>query len=84
MARKWREKYPDKEPEGSFNLGFNAGDEPLVLQKSDLDDWEEEIKNDYWNSFASDGFFGDNNSKKNKSRNIKSKTKKQLIGLEPN
>ena len=57
MARKWREKYPDKEPEGSFNLGFNAGDEPLVLQKADLDEWQEEIKNDYWNSFASDGFF---------------------------
>ena len=57
MARKWREKYPDKEPEGSFNLGFNAGDEPLVLQKSDLDDWQEEINNEYWNSFASDGFF---------------------------
>ena len=57
MARKWREKNPDKEPEGSFNLGFNAGDEPLVLQKADLDEWQEEIENKYWNSFATDGFF---------------------------
>jgi len=57
MARKWREKYPDKEPQGSFDLGFNSGDEPLVLQKADLDEWQEQIKNDYWDSFASDGFF---------------------------
>ena len=57
MARKWREKNPSKEPEGAFGLGFNSGDEPLVLKKADLDEWQEEIKNKYWNSFATDGFF---------------------------
>ena len=84
MARKWREKNPNKEPEGAFGLGFNSGDEPLVLKKADLDEWQEEIKNKYWNSFALMDFFGDNSFKKNRLRNIKSKIKRQLIGLEPN
>ena len=31
MAQKWAEQNPSKEPDGSFNLGFNGGDEPVKI-----------------------------------------------------
>jgi len=60
MARKWEEQNENKNemdetPLG--HLGFNAGDEPLVLNREMLDEWEKEIEVQYYNSFASDGFF---------------------------
>jgi hypothetical protein len=60
MARKWKEQNKNKHemdetPLG--HLGFNASDEPLVLNREMLDEWEKEIEAGYYNSFASDGFF---------------------------
>ena len=57
MARQWEKQNKGKEPEGSFNLGFNGSDEPVKLTKELCDKWEEQIKNNYWDNFASDGFF---------------------------
>jgi len=60
MARKWEEQNENKNemdetPLG--HLGFNSGDKPLVLNREMLDEWEKEIEAQYYNSFASDGFF---------------------------
>ena len=59
MNRKWQEKNGSSAEKDSMlgHLGFNAGDEPLVLTREMLDEWEKQIKSDYFDSFASDGFF---------------------------
>ena len=58
MARKWEEKNGKQDDESALgHLGFNSGDKPLVLDKEMLDEWENEIEAQYYNSFASDGFF---------------------------
>ena len=60
MAQKWREQNNGKESDDSgalAHLGFNAGDDPLILNRDLLDEWEKEIQAGYYNSFAPDGFF---------------------------
>ena len=60
MARKWREQNGGKESDDSGalgHLGFNAGDKPLILNRELLDEWEKQIQEDYYHSFAPDGFF---------------------------
>ena len=57
MARKWLEQNKGKEPDSNFNLGFNAGDEPVKLTRELCDEWEKQIEENYWDNFASDGFF---------------------------
>lgn len=60
MSKKWREQNGGKESDDSgalAHLGFNAGDEPLILNRELLDEWEKQIQEDYYSSFASDGFF---------------------------
>tara|TARA_R100001163_G_C4983272_1_gene138611 strand:- start:56 stop:433 length:378 start_codon:yes stop_codon:yes gene_type:complete len=58
MARKWNDQNGYKGNEGALDhLGFNASDKPLILNRDLLDAWESEIEEDYYCSFASDGFF---------------------------
>lgn len=54
MARLFKDKFP-KSHEGSYGLGFNG--EELELDLKDIEALEDEIKNDYYGCFASDGFF---------------------------
>jgi hypothetical protein len=39
------------------HLGFNGGQGGVTITEDVIKDLEEAIKNDYWNYFASDGFF---------------------------
>ena len=56
MRDLYREKTPkDQREEGGFNLGFNG--EPLELNLEDLEKLGKEIREDYFNSFADDGYF---------------------------
>ena len=55
MRNLHREKNPDAH-EGSFGLGFN-NESSLELTIEDLEKLEKEIKEDYFNSFADDGYF---------------------------
>ena len=55
MRDLYKEKNPDAQ-EGSFGLGFN-GDDLLELDTKDLEKLGKEIKEDYFNSFADDGYF---------------------------
>tara|TARA_R100000353_G_scaffold143276_1_gene102439 strand:- start:361 stop:738 length:378 start_codon:yes stop_codon:yes gene_type:complete len=57
MAKQWEKQNPNKQPNGSFNLGFNGGDEPVKITKELLDEWQEQIEEKYFNYFATDGFF---------------------------
>jgi hypothetical protein len=44
MAKQWEKQNPNKQPEGSFNLGFNAGDVPVKITKELLDEWQKQVK----------------------------------------
>ena len=55
MRDLYKEKNPDAQ-EGSFGLGFNA-DDLLELDTKDLEKLSKEIREDYFNSFADDGYF---------------------------
>ena len=55
MRDLYKEKNPDAQ-EGSFGLGFN-GDDLLELDTKDLEKLSKEIREDYFNSFADDGYF---------------------------
>ena len=57
MATMWEQQNPDVEPDGAFNLGFNAGDVPVEMTKEIVDKLEEAIKNNYKDYVAEDGFF---------------------------
>ena len=66
FARKWgeqneaeqtkRNKRLSSHPMELSHLGFNAGDEVYITEEV-VSELEEEIKNNYCNSFCSDGFF---------------------------
>jgi hypothetical protein len=65
--QKFMSKQFDKQNEGKFDknntvddlqhLGFNGGQGGVTITEDLIKDLEEAIKNDYWNYFASDGFF---------------------------
>ena len=59
MARKWAEQNKGKTGHAfsDFDVGFNGGDEPVKLTRELCDEWEKQIKDNYWDNFASDGFF---------------------------
>ena len=57
MATMWEQQNPDVMPEGSFNLGFNAGDVPVEMTEEVVAKLEEAIKNNYKDYVAEDGFF---------------------------
>ena len=60
MSKKWREQNGGKKSDDSGSLGhlgFNAGDKPVILNRELLDEWEKQIQEGYYSSFASDGFF---------------------------
>ena len=55
MRDLYREKNPDAH-EGSFGLGFN-NESSLELTTEDLEKLEKAIKEDFFDCFASDGYF---------------------------
>ena len=78
MSRQFNKQKKDQEHnthDDLQHLGFNGGQGGVTITEDVIKDLEEAIKNDYWNYFASDGFFGVNNSKRNKLKNTKPKMK---------
>ncbi len=65
--QKFMSKQFDKQNKGKFDknntvddlqhLGFNGGQGGVTITEDLIRDLEEAIKNNYWNYFASDGFF---------------------------
>ena len=60
MSRQF-EKQKQPRSHNTYNdlqhLGFNGGEGGVTITEDLIKDLEEAIKNDYWNYFASDGFF---------------------------
>ena len=62
MAREYAKQNPKEDTDthsgGDLNgLGFNGDDNKVIITKDVLKRLEEAIKNDYYDHFASDGFF---------------------------
>ena len=60
MAREYAEQNPKEDTtkhSGLNGLGFNGDDHTVVITKDVLKRLEEAIKSDYYDYFASDGFF---------------------------
>jgi hypothetical protein len=61
MAREYAKQNPkedtNKHSSQSFGLGFNGDENKVVITKDVVKKLEEAIKNDYYDYFASDGFF---------------------------
>ena len=76
MAREFAKQNPKEKTDehSSLNgLGFNGEEHKVIITEDVLKRLEEAIKSDYFDYFATDGFFWVNNTKKNKLRNIKNK-----------
>lgn len=56
MNREHKEQHGDNN-NGAFDLGFNAGDEPVAITEDVCNKLEKAIENKYMDFFASDGFF---------------------------
>ena len=54
---KFREGQEHNTHDDLQHLGFNGGQGGVTITEDLIKDLEEAIKNDYWNYFASDGFF---------------------------
>ena len=50
-------KYKNNTMEDLQHLGFNGGQGGVTITEEVVKDLEEAIKNDYWDHFATDGFF---------------------------
>ena len=78
MAREYKDQNPKEdtnEHSGNIDgLGFNGDNHKVIITKDIVKRLEDAIKNDYWDYFATDGFFGVNNFKKSKSKSIKNMT----------
>ena len=60
MAREFKKQNPKEDTDkhsGMNGLGFNGDEHKVVITKDILKRLEEAIKNDYYDYFASDGFF---------------------------
>ena len=61
FSKQFRKQNKDKEKNNTVDdlqhLGFNGGQGGVTITEDVIKDLEEAIKNDYWNYFASDGFF---------------------------
>lgn len=57
MNQMWHKQNPNGETEDGMNLGFNAGDKPVIIDSDVVKELEEAIKYDYIQYFCADGFF---------------------------
>ena len=57
MNQMWHKQTPNSNSDNAMNLGFNAGDKPVLIDSDVVKELEEAIKYDYSQYFCSDGFF---------------------------
>ncbi len=61
MAKQFNKQKPQTEENNTIDdlqhLGFNAGEGGVKITEELIKELEEQVKNDYWDCFASDGFF---------------------------
>ena len=57
MNQMWHKQNPNSKSDNSMNLGFNAGDKPILIDSDVVKELEDAIKYDYSQYFYADGFF---------------------------
>ena len=65
------------------HLGFNAGEGGVKITEELIKELEEQVKNDYWDCFASDGFFWGQQFQEQAVKEYKAQDKKFSLTPEP-
>ena len=71
-------KYKNNTMEDLQHLGFNGGQGGVTITEEVVKDLEEAIKNDYWDHFATDGFFWGQQFQEEQVKEYKAQDKKFL------
>ena len=75
---KMKEKLPYNTVDDLQHLGFNGGQGGVTITEEVVKDLEEAIKNDYWDHFATDGFFWGQQFQEEQVKEYKAQDKKFL------
>ena len=81
MAREFKKQNPKEDTDkhsGMNGMGFNGDEHKVIITKDILKRLEEAIKNDYYDHFASDGFFWGQQYQEEQAKSYK-KQDKQFI-----
>ena len=82
FAKQFRKQNKDKEKNNTVDdlqhLGFNGGQGGVTITEEVVKDLEEAIKNDYWDHFATDGFFWGQQFQEEQVKEYKAQDKKFL------
>ena len=82
FAKQFRKQNEDKEKNNTVDdlqhLGFNGGQGGVTITEEIVKELEEQINNDYWDCFASDGFFWGQQFQEEQVKEYKAQDKKFL------
>ena len=82
FAKQFRKQNKDEEKNNTMDdlqhLGFNGGQGGVTITEEVVKDLEEAIKNDYWDHFATDGFFWGQQFQEEQVKEYKAQDKKFL------
>ena len=82
FAKQFRKQNKDKEKNNTVDdlqhLGFNGGQGGVTITEEIVKELEEQINNDYWDCFASDGFFWGQQFQEEQVKEYKAQDKKFL------
>ena len=82
FAKQFRKQNKDEEKNNTVDdlqhLGFNGGQGGVTITEEVVKDLEEAIKNDYWDHFATDGFFWGQQFQEEQVKEYKAQDKKFL------
>ena len=82
FAKQFRKQNEGKDKNNTIDdlqhLGFNGGQGGVTITEEVVKDLEEAIKNDYWDHFASDGFFWGQQFQEEQVKEYKAQDKKFL------
>ena len=82
FAKQFRKQNKDEDKNNTVDdlqhLGFNGGQGGVTITEEVVKDLEEAIKNDYWDHFATDGFFWGQQFQEEQVKEYKAQDKKFL------
>ena len=82
FSKQFKKQNKDKEKNNTVDdlqhLGFNGGQGGVTITEEIVKELEEQINNDYWDCFASDGFFWGQQFQEEQVKEYKAKDKKFL------
>ena len=82
FAKQFRKQNEDKDKNNTVDdlqhIGFNGGQGGVTITEEIVKELEEQINNDYWDCFASDGFFWGQQFQEEQVKEYKAQDKKFL------